>query len=231
VPVAYESFSIDSVADTSDTSIDPAKPTGLAAGDLLLGIGGCIDSRTISPPTGWTQLTSHSDTASRVTTWKRTADSGDAAASTFPFTVSAGFSQGGVILLRISGADATAIADTYSDQPNASSANCPDVTPAVANSLIVWGLYQAASVSPMSADRGTERVDTNIPASGAFGVYTEAVAATTLQTGAVITKSGFGANVTFGITVAPSGGGGGAVGAAAERPFRRRRRGAALLRM
>lgn len=76
---------------TSGNNITITKPTGLAAGDMLVAIIAATHDATngsFDPPGGWTTLEDVGETSSNgyVGAFAKVADSGDAAASNFTFT-------------------------------------------------------------------------------------------------------------------------------------------------
>jgi hypothetical protein len=199
--VAWESANADPTTSTSDTSMDVAKPTGLAAGDLLLAFGGCTSSRTISPPAGWTQRANDDDLTSRVYVWTKAADSTDAAASTFTFTASATFSAAAVSVHRVSGAGTNAPTTAFGSGANSQTQTAPTLTTPSAGCLVFWGAYHQANTSS-TADKGTERIDSGNGTSGCWmSQYTNVEAAAGSVTGAVITTVAFGSKRTYSVAV------------------------------
>lgn len=198
----FESATVDL---TPGVSFAPAKPAGLAVGDILIAIARCTDGRTISPPVGWTEFENNSDGTNRTYIFTRTADAGDAAAVNFTFTASGAFNAGGVILIRISGAVETGIVSGFATGPNAPAVTCPDITTLVNNCLVIWGASQSLDSGPATIADGTECIDAE-DASGVW-VYaaTDPVAVAGLVTGPVISKSGFGEARAFSIAISPSG--------------------------
>lgn len=207
----YESSSADVATDSSDTSLVAAKPTGLVAGDVLVAVAFCLDSRTISPPSGWTVVADDSDASTgRLYVFSRVADAVDASATDFTFAVSSGFNTASVALTRISGATAAGIVTAFAVGTNSSEITCPNVTTPATDSLVLWGAAQSLDAGPATIARGTERQDVeNSTAQAWIYLATEAGGPAGLKTGPVITKTGFGAARAFAVAVAPSGGGGG----------------------
>lgn len=77
-----------------------SKPTGLAEGDLMVALIGAV-SGVPSTPSGWTKATGQSNSPIETAIYYKIATSGDAAASNFTFTSSAGVLGGA--LLRVTG--------------------------------------------------------------------------------------------------------------------------------
>ena len=126
----------------SAASITITKPTGLAAGDLMVAAIHVTGSETVTTPAGWTQIIaqSHGGQAQTLTTLRKTADSGDAAASDFTFNLS-GTQQVAGILFRITGqAGNTIIAASDNDTltNDGTGTFSGGVTPTEASSLLIF---------------------------------------------------------------------------------------------
>lgn len=209
--VAWESASTAVATTTSQTSFQPAKPTSLAVGDLMLAICNCADSRTFSTPTGWTSLISggNTDGTNRTYFFTKVADSSDVAATNFTFTCSATFNGGVVSLHRISGASTNAPTTGFATGTNSQTQTAPTITTPSNNCLVFWGCYHAANDSS-TASKGTERTDVGNATGGAWqSTYTNLEATAGSITGAVITTTGFGAKRVFSIAIESAAGGGG----------------------
>lgn len=202
----FESATVDT---TPGTSLAPAKPTGLAVGDILVAIARCVDSRTISPPAGWATFENNTDGVDRTYIFTKTADASDVAAVSFTFTVSGAFNAAAVTVLRISSAVATGIVSAYATGANAPTVTCPDITTPVNDCLVIWGASQSLDSGPATIASGTERIDQE-DASGVW-IYAATIAAPSAGavTGPIISKSGFGQARAFSIAISPSAGGGG----------------------
>ncbi len=104
--VVWESHNTSAWATTSTVTV--TKPTGLAVGDLLLGV---VCSRkpagqTISLPAGWTSIYSVTNASNGFTSQRamyKVADSADVAASNFSFTIASGPADAAGMVARISG--------------------------------------------------------------------------------------------------------------------------------
>lgn len=189
MPATWESQATDPTTSSADTSMVVTKPTGLAVGDLLLGIGQCVTSRTISAPGGWTVVANDSSTM-RVYIWTKIADSSDVAASNFTFTASGSFSQAIVTLHRVSSPSTNTPTFSIGSAVNSSSQSCPTISTPTNNCLVFWGCTNSNGGQTSTADKGTERTDTGNASSGCWiGVYTNLEATAGSITGATITLS------------------------------------------
>ena len=97
-----------SIAAATDLAgdITITKPTGLAAGDLMVAFIAQHDTGTAASLTGWTSLGSQADAGNRVfTVLFRVADSADAAAADFTFTCAGNEKVG--VLVRVTGSGFT----------------------------------------------------------------------------------------------------------------------------
>lgn len=208
----FQSAASDQVTADLDTSIVVPKPTGLAVGDLMVAVAGCGDSRSVSPPAGWTTLEDTTNGTYRIAIFTRVATSGDVAATDFTFTASGGFSAASVGILRISSALDTGIVTAYATGPNDTSVTCADVTTVANGSLVIWGAYQGgASAGPGSIPGpATERIDVTSSFGGWFYAATEDRAAAGTATGPVITKNAFSSARAFSIAISPAAAGGSA---------------------
>lgn len=208
----FQSAASDAVVDDADTSLVVTKPSGLAVGDLMVAVASSTDSRTVAPPGGWTTFEDTSNGTNRTSVHTKIADAGDAAASNFTFTTSAGFSNASVALLRISGAIATGIVTAYNTGANDTTVTCANVTTVADGSLVIWGAHQVANSGPATIPGpAVERVDVSSVAAGWLFAATEDRPTAGTATGPVITKTGFSAARAYSIAISPSGGGGGGV--------------------
>lgn len=222
----------DKVFDTSDTSLVVTTSGGgtITAGDRLIAIAGCATGLSVSAPGGWTTEQNDTNGTYRIYVFTKVASSGDAAAANFTFTVSGGFSNGIVAVLGFSGASTNALTAGFSTGANSQSQTAPTITTPSNDCIVLWGWASSAN-STTTADKGTERIDTQqaTPAVG-MAVYTDPVATAASTTGAVLTTSGFGAKRVFSLALEAAGGGGGSVGMINLMP-RRQRTSRAILRM
>lgn len=198
--VAYASSSLTGPAADAATSVIATAPTGVAVGDVLIGVSVCVDARTFTAPTGWTVVGNDTNGTYRVQVWSRTATSADAAAASFTFTGST-YSSANVALIRLTGADATAVTAAFATGTNAQTQATPAITTSAAGSLVVWGVcITAAAGPPTGSTRGT------LAASGGsfLATYTEQIATAGVQSAATISTTGYGSKRTFAIAVGPS---------------------------
>jgi hypothetical protein len=217
VAAAYGSSANGVQTATSDTTVVITKPTGLAAGDLMIATLGCADSRTISPPGTWDTLHNDSDGGQRVYVFARIADAGDAAATNFTFTVSGTFGASAGAMYRVTGGSDADIDITISNGSNSQTLEVPDANAVSNDSLAIWCGYQGQPAGPATISSGSERED-NENATASCWIYgaTADVASSGTVAGPTITKTGFGAGRGFAIIIPPSGGGGGGTTMAAS---------------
>jgi hypothetical protein len=117
------------------TTLNITKPTGLAAGDLMVAvIASGRFTADISGPVGWAEVTV-SNGSYALSVFSKLADASDAAASTFAFTQSlTGDIKGS--LIRITGGVSTTPAASVS-ATNATSIVAPSVTTTADNQLVI----------------------------------------------------------------------------------------------
>lgn len=129
---------------SGDSALVITKPTGLAAGDVLVAF--CLrafDGSGFSTPSGWTLLQSQADgTAYSVSVFAKVADSTDAAASNFSFSVASATGDGTAgALCRITGESFTSVAANIASvdgtATGTSSLSYTGLTPVGPNSLLV----------------------------------------------------------------------------------------------
>lgn len=126
------------------SSVTITKPTGLTAGDLMVGIISA-DSQSLTTPSGWTLLDDVESAAftQHVAVFVKVADSSDAAATNFTFTCGGSTPIEGV-LYAISGTF-TGAANVYAysldntgTEPVGDTFRCPvGITPTTASSLLI----------------------------------------------------------------------------------------------
>ncbi len=149
--VSYQSVATTAYATSSDIVI--AKPSGLAVGDLMIGVVqalGITDNASITS-SGWTQSTG--STAYDFEILYKIATSGDVAASNFTFTTDGSKFCAGAIVRIQNGAGANMTVGTMF---NAGSSSTPvyttGITPTEANALLLFftfatGTFGTATVS------------------------------------------------------------------------------------
>lgn len=127
------------------------KPTGLAAGDLMVAIvsdrGSNFESGEPSTPSGWTAIVSEtSDAAVGIAVFAKVADAGDAAAANFTFSHSNGSAPVAAAMYRITGTFTSAV-NVYRSVANIGTEPSADVfrfangiTPDVASTLLIMGV-------------------------------------------------------------------------------------------
>lgn len=129
----------------SNPTITITAPTGIQVGDLLV----CVLFSTTNSPanltkSGWTSRASDTTGGESINLLTRTADSADAAAGNFVFSISDS-EICGAIMLRITGwdsSDTLAIASSNDDLNGDGIFSDLDLTPAVANSMIIFAVWQ-----------------------------------------------------------------------------------------
>ena len=208
--IQWESSNSDLVTADADTSLVITKPTGLAAGDLLVFIGGTASGLSYNTPSGWTSQVA-SDTANgNIQVLSKVADSSDAAASNFTFNISGTFSQGCGSLHRVSGASTNAPTSATGTGANDTTQTCPTITTPTDNCLVFWAVYRASNFGPCSGSKGTERTDIGQASPAcALAVYSNLEVTAGSITGVVITSTNFGAKRLVSVAWESSGGGGG----------------------
>lgn len=195
MPAAYVGGSSDITVTNTDTSIVATAPTG--SGGRLYAVGHCVSARTISPPSGWTEVTNNDSGTYRTYLWMRADD----AASDYTFTISGTFANGAVSVHRVSDASTNTPTITFATGPNDIVQTCPDVTTPSNDCLVLWGIYAASDYGPCSADKGTERLDTGVPTQAGIAVYSNLEATAGTITGAEITTTGYGAKRLYSIAI------------------------------
>jgi len=123
------------------TTITITKPTGLAAGDLMVAaIHSYTIAGTVTPPSGFTQLDQDTNGTFQQTVYWKIADSADAAAANFTWTFQNSNSHVGG-LMRITGHDPQSPITTSASDASVVNDQTPDlavsVTPTYANSLLL----------------------------------------------------------------------------------------------
>lgn len=193
--------------DTS-TSIVITAPAGITVGDQLIALIEHGEFRTITAPSGFTKVRDGDFAALNDghDIWVKTADSGDAGASTFTFSVaSAGFQLGGT-LHRCSDVDiATVPTSSYATSAATDPITCPTITTPVANCFMLWGLwFGVADLGTITTDKGTTRVQSNSGTNiGCVYDATDVIASAGSTTGATLTCGETHAKVLHSIAFQP----------------------------
>lgn len=183
--------SVSTVTFSSTTNVTVPKPTGLAAGELMVAhIGGFVNTPDeFATPAGWTQLVESSDDSDDYghAVFYKTADSSDAAASDFTFNGTNSGSKAGAIF-RISGAASLQQATDTTAEASASPSYANTVTPSQANSLLLLLLIADSGCSASnyaiatSNPSWTERYDLNDGGADGTGKMLAAASATRPET-------------------------------------------------
>jgi hypothetical protein len=157
-------------------SITINKPASTAAGDLLVACINMADNtKTLSPPAGWTAIRNDiggaGDSAVNAYSWRRVADGSEGAS--FVFTVSSG---SGVLLGaigRITGAHQTTPINANNGQVNDTSVNgtAPSVTTTSSDCLLIY--WAAGQVQSLATPPGgmSEQWDVNGSTFGLFSSF------------------------------------------------------------
>lgn len=205
--VAYESVGTSGWGGISNSSsINPAKPTGLTVGDLMIAHIAVNDEDTnngsvTSPGGSWSllisQVNSNSGMAGTVVFYK-IATSGDVAASNFAFTNASGEGMGmAAAIYRISGAGASPTAAGDNDDSKTGTMTFTNtITPSAANSLLLFLYTGTAGITPdgvissyaITNDNPTwdEKYDQNADLNAFFGA---GVGRYPIMSGAVATRT------------------------------------------
>ena len=200
--ISVRSVSSDSASSDTDVSLTPSTPAGLIAGDILVAFGFCLQSRSITPPTGFTQRATDASTDYRGFLWTKTAVGGD----DLTFTVSGTFGSPSVAILAISGGTETGIAATIAHIDSSDNAPlCPPVTTIAANSLVLslegYGNGMTASCSGQ-----TEVLDITGGSFGThIGIYSEIQSSAGASGGRTVATSGFAKWVAASLALQPGG--------------------------
>lgn len=156
---------------TTATSLAVNKPTGTAAGDVLLAAFTIKDtSPTITPPAGWTLAGDITNgTAHRTLVYWKAAGSGEPASYTFTWSTAAKAAAGVAAYVNVDQTTPVA-AMTTSATASSTSQVAPDVTTTGDNQWVarVWGVN--ASVSSTPAAGTVERFDTWPSTSGGVAI-------------------------------------------------------------
>lgn len=136
--------SIQTASDNSGTTLEITKPTGLAAGDLLIAILG-LDGDTAFAATGWTQI-NHNDAGDQsMSILAKVADSSDASAVNFSFDATVANTDEEMIgaLIRITGSAFSGAANIVDLSTTATATTTPSyatgITPHGTNNLLIMG--------------------------------------------------------------------------------------------
>jgi RHS repeat-associated protein len=113
---------------------------------------------TVTPPTGWTAVTSNSASGVGLTTWRRTLAAGDPTSWTWTLSQTA---RAAGTVTAVAGADGTAPIDVTATTTNASGTNhnAPSVTTTNANRYVLSVNAFAAAVAGTQPAGSTERAD------------------------------------------------------------------------
>lgn len=202
---AVRSVSTDSASADADTSLVPAAPAGMTAGDVLVAFGFLLQSRTLSPPDGFTQRQTDANSSYRAYLWTKTAAGGD----DLTFTASGTFGQPSVGVVCVSGGTETGVVSALAKiDVNDNAPASPTVTTTAANALIL-SMHGSALGQSSTLAGPTEDYDIT---GGSFGThlasYSEVQASAGASPGRTAATSGFARWIATTISINESGGGG-----------------------
>ena len=137
------------------TSLTIARPTGLAAGDVMVAAIAQPENNTISTPSGWTRVVSNqlnSGSVPNLAVFVRVASVGDTSTASFTFTTVGDESMaGGIAAFR--GVDNTSpvAASAITNHGSTTSSAAPSVTPGVSNAMLVsvWATHDDGGDEPV----------------------------------------------------------------------------------
>ena len=139
---AYAQPTFRSVSTTTPATVStcsPAKPTGLAVGDLMLFHIAQRRTRAVTLTTGWALVDSRSQTNLKSDIFWKIANSTDVAAGSFSFSWTGGTAEAICSVTAISGVNTTTPIGASTGQSNASSVTVStgSITPTTANSMLM----------------------------------------------------------------------------------------------
>jgi len=187
--IVFESYSVDYCADSSDTTLSSAVPSGTQDGDLLIAIATHVYVNTITPPSGWTSIFEYKNSSAYVglSCFYKIA-SGES--GSYSFSTRETSSNAQVVICRISGASSDApTGSAQGDGTWDNSITCPDQSVTVADSMILWIGSTSNTAHTFTSNRGDEQYDDTNGYAYPMSVYSEIISSTGTQTGAVITTS------------------------------------------
>lgn len=150
--IAYESIATTDFNEVSPETLTIAKPSGLAVGDMMIANLVWDSNSTTAPtlPNGWTSLF-HATTALESAGAYKVADANDVAATNFVFTLAGTVTGSGGSIMRWSGVGQVNAGSVFRDlSSTANPTFTTGVTPAVANSYLVFLYYTEFSLSNVS---------------------------------------------------------------------------------
>lgn len=133
--------------DPGETSIVITKPSGLAAGDLMIALLAVTGPNEAYTATGWDELFANNipNFNFKMNCLVRVADSSDAAATNFTFNVNASGDSKVGALLRITGSSFSGLANMVSDTDDVAADTTPTytggVTPVGSTALLIMGCF------------------------------------------------------------------------------------------
>lgn len=133
--------------DPGETSIVITKPSGLAAGDLMIAVLAVTGPNQAYTATGWDELFANNipNFNFKMNCLVRVADSSDAAATNFTFNVNASGDSKVGALLRITGSSFSGLANCIADTDDVAADTTPTytggVTPVGSTALLIMGCF------------------------------------------------------------------------------------------
>jgi hypothetical protein len=142
--------SASSNATRNATSLSVPRPSGVAAGDVMVAAIGVRSAPTITAPPGWALVRVDTNGSTmRQAVYARTATASEP--STYSWSFSAGTASAGGLVLAYRGVDTSASVDASSGQPNASSGaiTAPTLTTTVPDTLLIgfFGIANNPSIT------------------------------------------------------------------------------------
>lgn len=140
----------------SVTSLTITKPTGLAVGDLMVAMIMLYDTAPdiVDTLSGWTFERKQTCTNGIINVQHKVATAGDVAASNFTFNFSSTATNCGGIIYRVTGqalvSPITSASDNFNTAPGSTFSLISNLTPQVANSLILVGFSSNESPTVQS---------------------------------------------------------------------------------
>lgn len=153
--IAVASVGSGTVSGATSASLVIGKPTGLAAGDLMVAIANDGGDRGITPPAGWSSIIVNVVSGGSLLTssFYKVADSSDAAASNFTFTYAVATNGQGVIL-RLTGAGTGSPINASNSDTDESVTATPTLTMGITQSnadcMLIFGFSHNQSVGVSS---------------------------------------------------------------------------------
>lgn len=194
-------FRIASTAAATATSVAPAKPVGLADGDVLVAVSNVDANETITAPGGWTACFAQEQTGSQtVRAWYRVVASAASETSTYTFGGTASVARVTTIVCY-SGVDNTTPMDVTalaSNNASSTTIHAASITTVTNGAVVVWaGAIDSSTFTVTKPTACTNRnqatanyrltmADLAMPTAGATGSQDGSVSTARVNVGALI---------------------------------------------